>query len=241
MDQYDRHAADTQRIINEKFKQGNVKNLYIPEILEGIDEIESFDDRVKALRANSDRSLNTILQVTFKEERPRLTAQDIEAIKYKPAYSGDDFSISPSTLYDVSRRVYIFYRTDITVAQMSKIAMEILSNLHPIEAEVFKGIFKGKMPYKNITKELVRAAFPDLFAGELTEEEKKEKEEKHAEALRQAKILVDAEELAKAKKLLQTEEAKVKTEPEKDTEEKSKPEPKSTQKPAPKKAVKGDK
>jgi len=173
MDEYDKHMHATQAILDNKFKSGKIQNMYIGEVLEGFSEIPGFKDRVIALQNNSDRSLNTILQVTYKNDRPRLSGNDIESIKYIPASAEEDVSIAPMNLYDTAKRLYVFYREDMTVDQMKKVAFEILSNLHPSEAEIFKGIFAGKLPVANITKNLVESAFPGLFAGEKKVEEPK--------------------------------------------------------------------
>lgn len=167
---FEKHIRATQDILDEKFKMGTISNMYIPEILEGLEAIVVFGDRVAALKKNSDRSLNTVLYYAFKQDRPILTAKEVLAIEYKPSHEADDISISPMNLYDTAKRLYIFDSKTITVAHMIKMATEILENLHPSEAEVFKGIFTQKMPYKNITKKLVETAFPDLFAGEEPEE-----------------------------------------------------------------------
>lgn len=167
---YERHIKATQDILDEKFKMGSISNMYIPEILEGLEAIPVFKDRVEALKKNSDRSLNTVLYYTFKNDRPLMTGNDVEEIKYTPSHAEDDISIAPMNLYDTAKRLYIFDRKDITVTHMIKLATEILENLHPLESGVFKGIFIGKMPYKNITKNLVKTAFPDLFSDEIEEE-----------------------------------------------------------------------
>jgi hypothetical protein len=162
MDYIQEHTLITQRIIDEKFKKGEIKNMYIPEVLEGLNEIEDFNERVETLRKNSERSLNTILLATFNDIRPVITSEDIESITYKPAYSGEDYSIAASTLFDVAKRFYVFYREDVSLEKMKMIAGSILENLHPNEADIFKAIFTGVLPYENITPELVSTAFPEF-------------------------------------------------------------------------------
>jgi hypothetical protein len=166
--------------------------MYIPEILEGLETITIFKERVEALKRNSDRSLNTVLYFTFKQDRPLLSGKELLAIEYKPSHEADDISISPMNLYDTAKRLYIFERKDIALNHMIKIATEILENLHPSEAEIFKGIFTGKMPYKGITKHLVQTTFPDLFAGEEPEEKEKRVSD-DPEVLTELKAMADAE------------------------------------------------
>lgn len=169
MDQYTKHIKETQLILDEKFKKGEIHNMYIPEILEGINEIAEFDERVMALRNNSERSMNTVLQFTFSANKLRLTKSDIDSIEYTPANADDDVSIAATNLFDVAKRLYIFEREDLPINKMKLIATEILENLHPDEAVIFKGIFDGSMPYEFIDKKLVKTAFPDLFPGEIDE------------------------------------------------------------------------
>lgn len=178
MDEYDKHMLATQAILDDKFKNGKIKNLYIHEVLEGLAEITSIKERIEALRNNSDRSLNTLLMDTFREDRPRLTEKDIKALEYTPSDENQDIALAPMNLYDTARRLYIFWREDISPAKMKLLAVEILEGLHPIEAEIFKGMFIGKLPYKNVTKKLVSDAFPDLFAHEKKEEDKAKEEKK---------------------------------------------------------------
>lgn len=179
--------AETEKILAEKFKDGKINNQYIPEILEQLANISSFRDRVAALQANSDRSLNTILWFTFREERPRLSKEDVETLQYKPAPSDLDYSIAPSTLYDVSKRLYLFYREDLTVEKMKDILTEMLENLHPDEAEILKGIFIGKQPYNYVTIKLVRTAFPDLFPAPDQDIDKSKTEESTQDQVKEPK------------------------------------------------------
>lgn len=172
MDVYRKHELETQRVMDEKFKEGNVKNLYIPEILEGLSEITSFKDRVAALRNNSEISLNTILHMAFRDERPLLTKDDVLSLEYNSPFKDDDYSVSPSSLYAIAKRLYIFYRPDITKNKMKLLLLEMLENLHEDEAKILIGVFTGDIPYPNITKKLVASAFPDLWPeGTNTEED----------------------------------------------------------------------
>lgn len=174
MDPHRKHELETQRILDEKFKRGAVKHLTVPEKLEGISEIKSFDERVKALRANSERSFNTILHYTYGDFKWVFTKEEILGLQYKETPVDEDVSIQGTNLIQEARRLYVFLDgTKANKDRLQSILIQILENIHPDEAEILKGMFLGDIPYKNITKKLVSTAFPDLFPEDQKEEVKK--------------------------------------------------------------------
>lgn len=163
-DGYDLHRVRTQQILDEKFKQGDIKNIYIGEILEGLSEIKSFDERVKALRSNSNRSLNTFLLYAFSDFDYEITEKEINSIDYD--IFEEDIALAPSDIFDEAKRFYVFKRTDLKPEAKLKVLGDMFSRIHPSEVELIKGMLTGKLAVKNITKNLVSTAFPDLFPEE---------------------------------------------------------------------------
>jgi hypothetical protein len=165
----------TQKILDEKFKTGHLNNLSIPEKLETISKINPFSERVKALQANSERSLNTILLYTFGDYKWKFTKEDIDKLEYKEPPADEDVFIQGTNLNQEAKRLYIFVEGEkASKEKLSEILLVMLENLHPDEGKILKGIFEGNSPYKNITKKLVTTAFPDLFPDYKEEEKKPE-------------------------------------------------------------------
>jgi len=152
-----------------------LNNLSIPEKLETISKINPFSERVKALQANSERSLNTILLYTFGDYKWKFTKEDIDKLEYKEPPADEDVFIQGTNLNQEAKRLYIFMEGEkASKEKLSEILLVMLENLHPDEGKILKGIFEGNSPYKNITKKLVATAFPDLFPDYKEEEKKPE-------------------------------------------------------------------
>lgn len=152
-----------------------MNNLSIPEKLETISKINPFSERVKALQANSERSLNTILLYTFGDYKWKFTKEDVDKIEYKEPPADEDVFIQGTNLNQEAKRLYIFMEGEkASKEKLSEILLVMLENLHPDEGKILKGIFEGNSPYKNITKKLVATAFPDLFPDYKEEEKKPE-------------------------------------------------------------------
>lgn len=152
-----------------------MNNLSIPEKLETISKINPFSERVKALQANSERSLNTILLYTFGDYKWKFTKEDIDKLEYKEPPADEDVFIQGTNLNQEAKRLYIFMEGEkASKEKLSEILLVMLENLHPDEGKILKGIFEGNSPYKNITKKLVATAFPDLFPDYKEEEKKPE-------------------------------------------------------------------
>lgn len=152
-----------------------MNNLSIPEKLETISKINPFSERVKALQANSERSLNTILLYTFGDYKWKFTKEDVDKLEYKEPPADEDVFIQGTNLNQEAKRLYIFMEGEkASKEKLSEILLVMLENLHPDEGKILKGIFEGNSPYKNITKKLVATAFPDLFPDYKEEEKKPE-------------------------------------------------------------------
>lgn len=152
-----------------------MNNLSIPEKLETISKINPFSERVKALQANSERSLNTILLYTFGDYKWKFTKEDVDKLEYKEPPADEDVFIQGTNLNQEAKRLYIFMEGEkASKEKLSEILLVMLENLHPDEGKILKGMFEGNSPYKNITKKLVATAFPDLFPDYKEEEKKPE-------------------------------------------------------------------
>jgi hypothetical protein len=121
----------------------------------------------------------------FKNDRPRLTSEDVESVVFKCVHPGDDISMAPMNLYSVAKRLYVFWRTDLSIDSLKKVVFEILSSLHEDEVPIFKSIFSGESNYPGIDKELVNEAFPSLFAREVEVQETKPKSARPTEDTKQ--------------------------------------------------------
>jgi len=173
-DEYAKHTRLTQQILDEKFAQGRIKKMAMDEVLEGINEIQNFDTRVQVLRNNSERSLNTLLLFTFDGVPWALSPEDVKTVKYRAPDASEDQHMQGTNLFVEGKRFYVFRLDTLTRKKGIELLTEMLENLHPNEGEILKGMLLGKLPYTNITKDLVATAFPDLFLGYVPERPKNE-------------------------------------------------------------------
>ena len=164
----------TQKQMDDKFIQGNIKGLLLQEVLEGIQSITTRQKKIQALQANESPllmfTLKTILDKNIQMTiTPTKAKETIKKYRAKATYM--DPSMAPASIKSRIKTIRRFIQTDPFVLNEAQTEDQIISfvNLFTQEdTDIMQAMFTKKMPYKSITIALVNKAFPDLIPVEET-------------------------------------------------------------------------
>lgn len=124
---------------------------YITEIL---DEINTNPKSIEKYKGNA--ALRLIFEHGFLPEK-KFALPDGD-----PPYKKDaaPLGMTPANLYQEVRKLYIFCRTDLTALRKESLFVQLLENLHPLEAELVLAIKDQKLhkKYASITHKMVADA-----------------------------------------------------------------------------------
>jgi len=136
---------------------------HIPEILSEANDAPSKAERIRVLQANNLRPLRTVLALAFDKNI------ELDLPEGAPPFKRDErepVGMSSASLYTESRRLA---RTAISdpLPRMKKelVFVQILEGIHWQEADLVIAAKDKKLDtlYPNITREIVRKAFPTLL------------------------------------------------------------------------------
>lgn len=130
------------------------------EFLEKVSKLKKKDEKVEALKYNNSYALRTILQAAFD---PRLKFLLPEG---EPPYRPNDLPDQESVLLRECRKlVYMIEGPYPNLKQVKREQMfiELLENVAPADAKMLCAIKDKKLPFKGITEDMVREAFPGLL------------------------------------------------------------------------------
>lgn len=138
----------------------------IYEILEETSKKESQKDKVSHLQQFGENNvLKTILQGAY-----------WSGIKWnlppgEPPYTPCDPVNAEGFLYQEVRRLYIFTDAGPNMPDMKRerLFIEMLESVHPEDAKILLAMKDKKLPYKGITANLIKKAFPGLIDEEVQE------------------------------------------------------------------------
>lgn len=121
------------------------------------------DKAVQHLRANDSQVLRHMLYLAYHPEvRFLLPEGPVPTEFYKPSEFDE-----PLRLYQESRRFYIFVQgggqEHLKPHKREQLFIDLVSSLEKEEGELVMSVKDKKLPYANITPELVKKAFPDLL------------------------------------------------------------------------------
>ena len=136
---------------------------HIPEILQEVNDAPSKAERIRILQANNLRPLRTVLALAFDKNI------ELDLPEGAPPFKRDErepVGMSSASLYTESRRLARTAKSD-PLPRMKKelVFVQILEGIHWQEADLVvaaKDKALEKM-YPNITREIVRKAFPTLL------------------------------------------------------------------------------
>jgi hypothetical protein len=130
----------------------------VSKVLQQINELKKKEDRVEALRANVHPTMKTILQYMFD---PTI---EFSLPEGAPPYKESKFN-QPKALLQETRRFYLLTKNGhpaLKPLKREQIFIEILEFVDAEDAKLLIAMKDKKSPYKNITKDLVSTAFPEL-------------------------------------------------------------------------------
>lgn len=138
--------------------------LGVAEILEQISKIPKKVDKLTELQKHAGNStLLTILQGAFD---PRIEWLLPEGV---PPFKKNDLHDLENVLYAEVRKLYLFVKggnDNLKPLRREALFIQLLESLAPADADLLCSIKDKKMPYKGITQQLVKEAFPGLLPNE---------------------------------------------------------------------------
>lgn len=137
---------------------------HIPEILDEVNKAPTKAERVRLLQQNNVRPLRTILAMAFDKNI------ELDLPEGAPPFKRDErepVGLSSASLYTESRRLARTAKSD-PLPKMRKemLFVQILEGIHWQEADLVVAAKDKQLEklYKNITREVVRKAFPNLLS-----------------------------------------------------------------------------
>ena len=136
---------------------------HIPEILTDVNDAKSKAERIRILQANNLRPLRTILALAFDKNI------ELDLPEGAPPFKRDErepVGLSSASLYTESRRLARCAKGDpLPTRKKEMVYIQILEGIHWTEADLVNKAKDKKLEdlYPNITREIVRKAFPTLL------------------------------------------------------------------------------
>lgn len=135
----------------------------VAEFLEKVAKLKKVDERVNALKANDSFVLRTVLQGAFD---PRVKWALPEG---NPPYKPNDLTDQESVFIRDCRKLVYFVEggmPGLSQVKREQLFVELLENVTPADARMILALKDKKLPWKGITADVVRQAFPDLLPEE---------------------------------------------------------------------------
>jgi len=137
----------------------------VAEFLDKVSKLKKREEKVNALRNNNTFPVRTVLQGAFD---PRIKWLLPEGI---PPYKVNDLVDQENVLIRDSRKLIYFVENsghNLKPLKRETMFVEFLESLAPKDAELILAIKDKKLPFKGITEDIVREAFPELFPAQET-------------------------------------------------------------------------
>ena len=137
--------------------------LGVAEILQKVSKLSRRSDKVNELRKNDNFAVRTILQGAFDSRIKWLLPEGT------PPFKKNDLVDLEGVLYAEVRKLYLFVeggKNDLKPLKRETLFIELLESLAPADADLLCAVKDKKIPYKGITPQLVREAFPGLLGDE---------------------------------------------------------------------------
>lgn len=134
--------------------------LGIAEILENASKLTKKEDKINYLRNNYNPVLGQILQYTFEKK------YEWELPPGAPPYKPSDYPDAHGMLYTEARRLYLFLKggnPNLTTLKRESLYIGLLESVHPSDAKLLIAIKDKKLPYKSLTLNLIKEAYPGLI------------------------------------------------------------------------------
>jgi hypothetical protein len=132
----------------------------VAEFLEKVSKLKKKEEKVAALKANDSFVLRTIMQGAF-DPRVKWALPEGEP-PYKPSELVDQENV---LIHDARKLVHFVEGGNPGLKQLKREAMfvEMLETVTPADAKLLCAIKEKKLPWKGITTDIVKEAFPGLL------------------------------------------------------------------------------
>lgn len=132
----------------------------VAEFLENVGKLKKKEDKINALRNNPTFPVKTVLQAVFDPRIVWLLPPG------EPPYKVTDLVDQENVfIRDCRKLVYFVQGPHPNLAQAKRESMfiEMLETICPKDAKLLVSIKDKKLPFKGITEDIVRAAYPEIF------------------------------------------------------------------------------
>ena len=131
------------------------------EVLKRCSEFKKKEERIYALQQNCDPATIKVLQLMFHPDVKFALPEG------KPPFTYSQFD-EKNMLYSEVRRLYLFMEgapgtENLTPLKKEVMFIEILQAVTPDDADLLLAMKDKKSPYPGLTKDVVIAAFPEMF------------------------------------------------------------------------------
>lgn len=130
------------------------------EFLEKVSKLKKKEEKVEAFKHNDSYPLKTILQAVFD---PRIKFLLPEGV---PPYKPNDLQDQETVLLRECRKLIYFVEgpyPNLKQIKREQMFIELLENITPEDAKLLCSVKEKKLPYKGITEDIVKEAFPGLL------------------------------------------------------------------------------
>ena len=130
------------------------------QILKKADELESLQERKAFLLQNDSPAIHTILKCVYDPNIKFLLP------KGKAPYKPTEFDRQEGRLYSEMRKMYLFIEggnPNLTQIKREQIFIDLLESIDRQDAELLVAVKDKKLPFKNITRNLVEKTYPGLI------------------------------------------------------------------------------
>ena len=135
----------------------------IAEFFDKVSKLKKRDEKIQALQYNDSFEIRTILQGAFD---PRVKWQLPEG---EPPYNPNKLVDQENVLIKECRKLIYFIEggaPNLKQLRRETMFVELLESVTPADAKLLCSIKDKKFPYKGITVDIVREAFPNLLPEE---------------------------------------------------------------------------
>lgn len=132
----------------------------ISEILELVEAQPTKKQKLYALQVHDNPALRQILKYVF-DPSIKFLLPDSDP-PFKPIESAE----AQGRLYSEARKLYLFVEggnPNLTAFKREMLFIQLLESVDPKEAQLILHVKRKKLPYKSITKKLVKEAFEGLL------------------------------------------------------------------------------
>lgn len=136
--------------------------LGIYEILENASKLSKKQEKIDYLRANFNPTLGLILQYAFDPNIKWLLPAG--KVPYKPSIHDER-----GVLYREAKKLYLFVEggnPNLKQTRREFLFIQLMETLDPNDAKLLESIKDKKLPYKGMTKALIKEAYPGLIPDE---------------------------------------------------------------------------